>query len=89
VPTSRPRHSLTETDEVARALADAARRWPEDRRSPSRLLLRLVQEGHRAIRGELGEDDADRRSAILASAGTLTGSYPDGYLADLRSDWPA
>jgi hypothetical protein len=80
---------VTETDEVARALADAARRWPEDRRSPGRLLLRLVHEGHRAIRGDLGEDEADRRSGILSSAGTLTGSYPEGYLADLRSDWPA
>ena len=87
MPASRPRHSLPETDEVAGALADAARRWPEDRESPSRLLLRLVPEGHRAIRRDLGEDEADRRAGILASAGALTGSYPDGYLADLRCDW--
>jgi hypothetical protein len=89
VPTSRPRHSLTETDEVARALADAARRWPEDRRSPGRLLLRLLHEGHRAIRGEMRTDAEQRRAAVAATAGSLTGVYPEGYLAELRGEWPA
>jgi hypothetical protein len=49
VPTTKPRHAVTETPEVAEALAAAARRWPEDRGRPGRLLRRLIREGHRGI----------------------------------------
>jgi len=87
VPTTRARHSVTETDEVARALDDAARRWPGERRG--QLLLRLIEEGHRALRGR---DEAERRrrlDAIRATDGALTGTYPEGYLAGLRDEWPA
>lgn len=89
MPTTRPRHSLTETDDVAAALADAARRWPQDRDSPGRLLLRLLKEGHRMIRGALDAEAATRRDGVDASAGALTGAYPVGYLRDLRDEWPA
>lgn len=89
MPTARPRHMITETDEVARALADAARRWPQDRARPTRLLVDLVREGHRAITAEVARASADRRAAIEGTGGALTGSYPAGYLDDLRDDWPA
>jgi hypothetical protein len=88
MPTSRPRHAITETDEVSRALAAAARRWPEDEASRGRLLMRLVREGHRAIEPE---DDAEverRRQAVLRTRGALQGVYPPGYLEKLRNDWP-
>jgi hypothetical protein len=75
---------LTETDEVARALDDAARRWPEDSGSRARLLLRLVREGHRALL----DDTARRVEAIRSTTGALTGVYPVGYLDRLREDWP-
>lgn len=87
MPTARPRHTITETDEVARALRDAARRWPADRERPSKLLLDLVHEGHRAISAEADRSAADRREAIERTAGALTGSYPPGYLEQLRRDW--
>jgi hypothetical protein len=78
---------ITETEEVARALADAARRWPEDRKKPSKLLLDLVREGHRSIAEQADRLTADRRAAIEHTEGALTGAYPAGYLADLRGDW--
>jgi len=87
--TSRPRHSITETDDVARALKDAARQWPEDRERPGKLLLDLVHEGHRAITAREQRVDADRRAAISRTGGALTGGYPAGYLEQLRDDWPA
>jgi hypothetical protein len=88
MPTTRPRYSVTETEELAAALADAARRWPEDRDSPGRLLHRLLREGHRAICRAHERELAARRAGVEASAGALTGAYPDGYLRELRDDWP-
>jgi hypothetical protein len=89
MPTSRPRHTLTETDELAVALADAARRWPEDQGSRTKLLRRLISEGHRTI-VDRRDDLADRRSdAIRRTSGALTGVYEADHLARLRDDWPA
>jgi len=80
---------LTETDELADALRDAARHWPEDRERPAKLLLDLVREGHRAIAANEDRAVAARRAAIERTAGVLSDAYPPGYLEELRNDWPA
>jgi hypothetical protein len=87
MPTRRTRHSITESDELARALDDAAERWPEDRDARAQLLLRLAREGHLAIQERGDQETADRRAAVRATSGALTGAYPQGYLDDLREDW--
>ncbi|MGH3867005.1 MAG: hypothetical protein ACRDQ4_12855 [Pseudonocardiaceae bacterium] len=83
MPTGRPRHTLTETDEITAALADAAARWPG--LPPTELLKRLVAEGHAALRASL---DAER-AAVADTSGALTGIYQAGDLDTLRQDWPA
>ncbi|MET0604519.1 MAG: hypothetical protein ABW167_21215 [Baekduia sp.] len=88
MPTARPRHSITETEEISRALDAAAQRWPDDRERPGKLLLDLVREGHRAITTGAERAGEDRRAAIVGTSGALTGAYPDGYLEQLRGDWP-
>lgn len=88
VPTSRQRHVITETDQVVRALDDAAERWPEEADNRPRLLLRLLEEGHRAVRGERQHRIDDHRSAVGRTSGVLTGAYGEGYLTDLRAEWP-
>ena len=88
MPTARPRHTITETDDVARALHDAARQWPEDRKRPAKLLVDLVREGHRAITLDAQRAIAERRTAIERTDGALTGTYPADYLKQLRGDWP-
>jgi len=80
---------LTETDELAEALRDAAGRWPEHRERPARLLLDLVREGHRSIAEDADRATAERLAAIDRTAGVLRGVYPPGYLDRLRDDWPA
>ena len=88
MPTSRKRHVITETDQVARAIDAAAERWPEDRGNRPRLLLRLLEEGHRAVVDDRGRRAADHRDAVSGTSGALTGAYGAGYLDALRAEWP-
>jgi hypothetical protein len=89
VPTTRPRHLITETEQVARALDDAATRWPADRDNRAKLLLHLLEEGHRAVVGQQESAVREGRRAVTRTSGALTGLYGDGYLDELRKDWPA
>ena len=89
MPTTRRRHLITETEAVARALDDAARRWPEDSHSRPKLLLHLLEEGHRAVIQSDEEELTARREAVERSRGALTGVYGVSYLRQLREEWPA
>lgn len=80
---------VTETPEVAAALEAAARRWPEASRRRGQLVLRLIQEGHRAVVAAEDEEATARENAVRRTAGALTGVYGQGYLEELRRDWPA
>lgn len=88
VPTTRPRLTITETDDLAAALDAAAARWP-DVRSRRELLLRLVAQGRGVIERERDDAAERRRDAIRRTSGALTGVYEPGYLERLRDDWPA
>lgn len=86
MPTTRPRYQITETDEIARALDAAARRWPGEPRS--RLLVRLVVEGGEKA-AEVSREATARRRAALEAIPDLGIRYPPGYLEALREEWPA
>ncbi|QDP95936.1 hypothetical protein FOE78_08515 [Microlunatus elymi] len=88
MPTTKPRYPVTETPEVAAALAAAARRWPEDQGRPARLLRRLIEEGHRSIEPEAAELESSRRAALRRVSGAYTGLYDQDYLQKLRAEWP-
>jgi hypothetical protein len=88
MPTTRPRLTITETDEVAEALDAAAARWPEVG-SRRELLLRLVEQGRSVIDRAAADEAARRRDAIRRTSGGLTGAYEPGYLERERDDWPA
>jgi hypothetical protein len=83
MPTSKPRYMLTDTGDLSDLLDAAQRHWPEltDRKI---LLLKLAETGGEAIAAEADE----RRAAITATAGALTGLYEPGELERLRQDWP-
>jgi hypothetical protein len=88
MPTTRPRLTITETDELAEALDAAAARWPEVG-SRRELLLRLVEQGRAVIERDREMWLERRRAAIRGTSGALTGVYEPGYLERLRDDWPA
>lgn len=80
---------ITESEHVAQALDDAAKHWPADRGNRSKLLLRLLEEGHRAVLDQRSHEVATQRDAVIRTSGALTGVFGDTYLATLREDWPA
>ncbi len=87
MPTTRPRHFVTETDDLAEALDEAARRWPGLTRP--QLLVRLAMEGHHAAEQRRDQRRRRRVEAIRTYSGSLTGAYGPDYLKHLREDWPA
>lgn len=86
MPTTRPRHFITETDDLARALDVAAARWPG--LSRPQLLVRLALEGHRLGRQALEDRRRRRLAAVRQHSGILTGAYGADYLPRLREEWP-
>ncbi|MBM7519418.1 hypothetical protein [Nocardioides nitrophenolicus] len=88
MPTTLRRHAITETPAVAAAIEAAARRWPEDRDRPARLLARLVDVGFHTIEVELDEAALKRQQALEEFAGSFTGVYWPGYLEEIREGWP-
>jgi hypothetical protein len=75
--TSRPRLTITETNELADTLDAAAARRPEIR-SRRELLLRLVEQGREVLDRERSEATARRREALQRTSGALTGAYELG-----------
>ena len=86
MPTTRPRHFVTETDELRAALDDAVTRWPG--LSRSQILVRLALDGSRAAQREHDERHRRRLSVLHERSGMLTGAYGPDYLERLREDWP-
>lgn len=87
MPTKRPRHFVTESNELAEALDAAARQWPD--LSRAQLIVQLALAGQRAVQRDDDERRERRLAAIRTNSGSLTGLYPGGYLGELRSEWPA
>jgi hypothetical protein len=81
MPTTRPRHLLTETDDIAAAIDAAAHLYPGTSRAD--ILRRLIHIGFETITDE----QVRHRIIVRELAGRFSGLYPDGYLADLREEW--
>lgn len=86
MPTTRPRHFVTETDDLAQALDEAAAQWPG--LSRAQVLVKLALEGHRAAQQARDERRRRRLAALHRHSGVLTGVYGPNYLHELREEWP-
>lgn len=89
MPTTRPRHAITETDDIKEALDAAARRWPGLAGKPGRLLRRLIVTGGQCIQREDEQATSRRAADIEATKGAVAGVYGPDYLRELRANWPA
>ena len=86
MPTRNPRTYITHTPRVQHALDVARKRWPEETRESSLILL-LLEEGVKAI--EEGEGAAVQRhiARIRALAGKHGDMYGPGYLEEVSAGW--
>jgi acyl-CoA reductase-like NAD-dependent aldehyde dehydrogenase len=80
---------ITETDEVERAIDDAAKVWPELRDDRAALLRRIIDRGAEAVHDGAVAGISERRRAIRETAGMFQGMYPPGEAARLKDEWPA
>lgn len=87
MPSTRPRHTVTETEEIASALDLAQRRWPQERNRKALLIL-LIREGRKTVEADEDTRVRERRTTICAVSGAATGMFSPGYLEELRGDWP-
>lgn len=88
MPTTRPRVLVTETEDLARALTEAQRTWPEET-SRSRLLARLALLGSQQLERTAPESVAARRRRVLERGDSrFRGLWPAGYRDQLRDEWP-
>jgi hypothetical protein len=88
MPTTRRRHAITETDDVADALEFARRTWPNLADKPGALLRQLILVGRNTLAHDLAGADDIRRQQIEATSGALAGVFGTDYLRELREDWP-
>src|SRR5699024_7821894 len=86
VPTTRPRHFVTESDALAAALAAASARWPD--LSRAQIVVRLALEGSRAAQHDHDRRHERRLAAPRQGSGALPGAYGPGYREQLPQDWP-
>lgn len=84
MPTTRPRHQVTETDEIAAAVETGLKEWPELSRSD--VIRELILKGAEAVHMSAAERILAFELA-LKELRSLNIHYPKGYLEDLRQDW--
>lgn len=84
MPTTRPRHTLTETDDLDEALVLAARTWPEDDGRRGRLLQRIITDWMATKR----RTEDEHRRALRDSRGRFPGLAQATDRETLRAEWP-
>ena len=84
MPTTRLRHQVTETDEIAAAVEAGLQEWPDLSRSD--VIRELILKGAEAVQLSAAERILAFELA-LKELTSLNIHYPPGYLEDLRKDW--
>lgn len=88
MPTARPRHMITETDDIRLAIDAAAARWPDLEGDRAALVRKLVLEGARSGAEEVFRAHAEFAQAVAALSDLPAGVFPPGAAEKLRQEWP-
>lgn len=89
MPTTKPRHMITESDDVAAALELAKARWPELSNDKGKLLKKMLEFSALAIAREMDLKRNSRLSKIEDIAGSMPDVWPENWREEARSEWPA
>ncbi len=84
MPTTRPRHQITETDEIAEAIDAGLREWPDLSRSD--VIRELIVKGADALNLSAAERVLAFELA-LKQLEDLDIQYPPNYLEEVRRGW--
>jgi len=84
MPTTRPRHQITETDEIAEAIDAGLREWPDLSRSD--VIRELIVKGADALNLSVAERVLAFELA-LKQLEDLDIQYPPNYLDEVRRGW--
>lgn len=82
MPTTLPRHSVTETPDVADLLEAGRAKWPDD--PPAKLLIHLAAEGVERIMRDPEVSRARRRRALENLSHTHPWPQSDDYIDRMR-----
>ena len=88
MPTTRPRHMITETDQISQGLAQAAKQWPELADQRTLLLRKVIEIGLQAIELDESKHAQIRIAAVEKLAGSMDGIWPSNWKKELAEDWP-
>lgn len=84
MPTTRPRHQITETDEISMAVDRGLQEWPDASRAD--VIRHLIVWGAEYLNLSAAERVLAAELA-LKELESLEIHYPEGYLPDLRRGW--
>lgn len=88
MPTARPRHMITETDQISNGLSQAAKQWPELAEQRTLLLRKIIEAGLQAIDLEEANKVQSRLASVNKIAGSMDRVWPTNWREELAEDWP-
>ena len=88
MPTARPRHMITESDDLSLALDRAATLWPELADNRTALLRQILEQGMLAMNTRASERLATRATTIAEIEREFDDLWPEGWLDQMKSEWP-
>ena len=88
MPTARPRHMITETDQISQGLSQAAKQWPELAEQRTLLLRKIIEAGLQAIENEESKRTQNRLASVKKVAGSMDGIWPTNWKQEMAEDWP-
>lgn len=88
MPTVRPRHMITETDQISQGLSQAAKQWPELAEQRTLLLRKVIEAGLEAIALKETKRAKSRLESVKNLAGSMDGIWPTNWKEELAEDWP-